>query len=190
MTNVNDIIERNMKIVPFVINRMGLGRKIDDYIDVGWIGLIYGAKHYDSSKGKESTILYKSVQYAIFHQLDYERRRKCEVLSFDYQINDDNFYNFVGKDYMQDIFNNIVYRDAINICLDRIDNKNHKEHKARYSEVISDYYGFGREKLSISKLCKKHHISSTMVSLIKKNFKKELKKELGLEEYENGNKTR
>lgn len=187
MKNINDIVERNINLVPFVLKRMGLIRKYDEYVDIGWIGLVYGAKNYDETKGKESTFLYKSIKTAIQWYLSFENRQKrsgVEILSLDYQYIDfdGNVWTLeetIGYDNVDSHFFIIDFIDKIKVVLKDMKNRGYK---VRYDNVVCDYFGFGTIKLNNIEILQKYSISKRLLYDIIKLFRKKLKKELSLEE--------
>ena len=57
------LVVDNINLVYFMINKLRLNYKFDDYVDIGIIGLIKGVNAYDDSKNiKISTYLAKCIQ--------------------------------------------------------------------------------------------------------------------------------
>ena len=70
---MNDIAERNIKLVYRVVN-LHFGGNPDLY-DVGMIGLVKGAKSYDPTKNKEANYLCKCIKNEILLFLRKEKNR-------------------------------------------------------------------------------------------------------------------
>ena len=70
---MNDIAERNIKLVYRVVN-LHFGGNPDLY-DVGMIGLVKGAKSYDPTKNKEANYLCKCIKNEILLFLRKEKKR-------------------------------------------------------------------------------------------------------------------
>lgn len=71
--NTDELILKNIGLVYSVIFKFKLN--IDDYYDVGLIGLVKGAKSYDETKAiKPSTYLYQCIKNEIVNEL-----RRCHL---------------------------------------------------------------------------------------------------------------
>jgi len=192
MTNIDDLVTRNMKLAPFMINKLGLGHKMDDYIDLAWIGLVKGAKTYDPEKGKESTYLCNAIYLYLSGYLQGEARKnknKPIMLSLDYvlPVNENETYTLgdtLGKEDEDKTLLYSIEKEA-NIVLKAMKNMGYHN---QYADVVCDYFGFNREKLSSIEIRKKYNISKMVLSLIINKFRTMLRKRLGMEKKENGNK--
>lgn len=184
MKNINELCERNLNLVPYVINTLGLRNKEDDYIDIGWIGLVVGCKKYDETLGfKESTYLTNYIKYFIYSQLNYERRHKNglnqNIISLDFNINDESFIDFIPSDFdIDEEFNKSFIKQAINDCLkyDMTDRKT----KVNHADVIKDLYGINTNPLKTKEISKKYGISHTAIRDIRNKFRRNLKRRLKL----------
>lgn len=183
MKNIDELCERNLKLVPYVINRLGLNNRFEDYVDVGWIGLVIGCKKYDENLGfNESTYLTSYIKYFIYNQLKYERKHNVidnDIISLDYSINDESFIDFIPSDFdIDEEFNKSVIKQAIEECLKEDMDK--RKTKVKHSDVIKDLYGINTEIMGAKDICKKYGISHTALHDIRNKFRRNLKKRLSL----------
>lgn len=183
MKNIDDLCERNLNLVPYVINKLGLRDKADDYIDIGWIGLVIGCKKYNKDLGyNESTFLTNYIKYYIYNQLRKERRalnglKEYDILSLDYDINDDTFIDFIPSSFDIDKeFNVLIIKKAIKDCLNY--DMTARKTKINHASVIKDYYGIGRKPVKAKEICQKYSISLTTLRDIRNKFRKNLRKRL------------
>ena len=66
------IVTDNINLIYHVLKKYGLYRNLDEYYDVGLIGLVKGVKSYDNSKGYAiSTYLVKCITTEV---LAYQRK--------------------------------------------------------------------------------------------------------------------
>ena len=169
--DITDIVNRNLNLVPYVMKKLGVLNKYDDYVDIGWIGLVVGCKKYDSSKDvKESTFLCDYIKYYILNQLFYERRQMrnnndVEILSFDMQvIEDESFYDCIPCDFdLEYEFNvSFILQEVNNVLM--FDMKKHHG-SLNHVDVVKD-------------IASKYNVSRETVQDIRQKFRKKLRKRL------------
>lgn len=184
MKNYDDIVIRNMQLVPYMINKMGLRKRQDEFIDIGWIALVKGAKKYDPDRGyAESTWLCKYIKYYFCRQLTYENRHcrnnsEIEIISLDVNVlEDENLYDAIPSNF------NVECEFMANYILTEIENvlmydlgKNKK--LLNHVDVVRDIFGIGTEKLPVCELIKKYNVSRVTIRNIRNKFQKKLRKRL------------
>lgn len=180
MSKVDDMIIRNLNLVPYVIKKLGLGDKYEDYVDVGWIGLVVGCKTFDDTRGiEESTYLYKCIKTYICNQIKHESFYVNSYISFDYEVDDDVFYNIVPSDY--DVFSEVkikMIQDEMRNVI-KYDMYNQKK-TLDHAEIAAYLFGIDVNPMSNKELCEKYKISAEMIQHIKRKFRKHLRKRLKL----------
>lgn len=184
MKNYDDIVTRNMQLVPYMINKMGLRKRQDDFIDIGWIALVKGAQKYKPDRGyAESTWLCRYIKYYFCRQLTYETRHcrnnaNIEMLSLDCMVTDDCFlYDAIPSNF------NVESEFMVNYIITEIENvllydmsKNKK--RLNHVDVVRDSYGIGTEQLTTGQMSKKYNVTRCTINAIQRKFKKKLKKRL------------
>lgn len=179
--DIDDMIVRNLNLVPYVINKLGLQNRYDDYIDIGWIGLIKGCENFDSNKDiKESTFLFRSIQLYIYNQLKHDYLFfKDDNISLDYEVDGEPFYNIIPSDYDIDseLKMLIIKKEIENVLkYDMYNIQNRLDH----SEIARYIFGIGVKQLRTNDLAKKYNVSRETIKNIKNKFRKKLKKRLKL----------
>lgn len=188
MKDITDIVKRNINLVPYFINSIGLARRYDDFVDTGWIGLCYGAQTYDESKGKESTYLGLCIKQSLIKQIAYEHCKvrykdynHHEMLSLDkeYCIDSDEactLSDLIPSDFdIDDELIKMAYENAVEDVLKQIDAKVYSYNKVeKHSDVIRDYFGIGVPKMRKIDIADKYNVSLTTVGAITKKFKSKM----------------
>lgn len=183
-SDITEMVTRNLNLVPYVMKVLGVLNKYDDYIDIGWIGLVAGCRKYDSSKDvKESTFLCDYIKYYILNQLLYERRQMrnnndIEIVSFDMQvIEDESFYDCIPSDFnLESEFNVSFILQEINNVL-TLDMKKHHG-SLNHVDVVKDIFGIGVEKMAIKDIALKYNVSRETIQNVRDKFRKKLRKRL------------
>lgn len=75
---IDELCERNMNLVPYMIYKMGLNKLRDDLLDIGYIGLVKGCKSYNGSVA-ESTYLCTCIKIEIAKYMRYLKRGKRDI---------------------------------------------------------------------------------------------------------------
>lgn len=147
--NKDDLITKNISLIYLAIKKNNIYWDTEDefqyHYDNGLVGLINGAKTFDSTKGyKESTYLYKCINKEI-HKGIYTSTMKKRVnpygkdLSLDYLLeenNEDTFLDVIpdpNVNIEQEVENNLEYENIVN-AIEHLENEKDKE-------VMKYYYG-------------------------------------------------
>ena len=181
-----EMVKRNERLIYLVLKRYHLLDKIEEYYDVGAIGLVRGINTYDKSKGyKETTYLYRCIDREIMRELIYEKRNKR---------------NFEGNIFSLDLvmgnekgasIESIIKDPSINVEEDYIKNERYlnlykaiAELKPEWRELICKKFGIGYQKKTFNELAKEKGCS---VNCIRDKIRRALAKLKFLIEEEEGN---
>lgn len=173
-----EIITNNTKLIYKVLKRLNLYPRKDEFYDVGMVGLVKGAKRYDSSLGYSmSTYLYKCIYNEIlmsFRRVNSGREiPESAIVPLTTPIGD----NLTIADTIQaatDIENEIMKKDEIEILHNEISKLSNKERL-----VINLYFGLNDcKRLKQKEIAKILGIKQAQVSRIKNLALKKLKKEM------------
>ena len=76
----DDLILNNTKLIYYVLKEMNLFDKVDEYYDIGLIGLVRAANNYKKETGFEfSTYAYTSIRNEILNDLRMNRTNKRKI---------------------------------------------------------------------------------------------------------------
>lgn len=178
MNNVNDIVERNLPLVKYMIKRMNLQDRFEDFVDIGWIALVDGAKKYNPDLNiKESTFLCQHIRFYFMNQLSYEnkecrRTKDLDIRSLEYELEDDIFASLIPSKFdIESEFN-------IRFIITEIENTLKYDMKKHHVPIIMDMFEIGTDKLSTGQLVKKYGVSKVTINNIKHKFRNKLKERL------------
>lgn len=164
MNEIDKMCERNMGLIPFVINRMGLNKFEDELTDICYIALVNGCKTYNGSV-TESTYLYACIRYACICHMKFLQRQcrdlKISKISLDTQVGDDTTLGDLitnGEDEMKIVELNEIYEYWLNVIHEVTHEgcqKGDRNEQMYLSYVngctktaIGDKYGITRERAS------------------------------------------
>lgn len=182
----------NIKLIQYVIIQtvkvcMNLTRKqlIDEFIDVGYIGLTNAIKTYnpnDNSNANFTTYAYICIRNAVTRELKKYPYAKNNIVSLEANFSDEddrNLEDIVGAEdeniYLVENDNYIEYLKKIaSIVVKSINNPKHVE-------LVKDYFGLeGRKPMSYNKLAKKNNTSPQLVRITIMRIIKIMKKKASL----------
>ena len=186
MNEIDSIVRRNMPLVPMIIKRMGLQDRYDDFVDIGWIGLVRGCWKYNPESGfTESTWLCKCIYNEICNEIKTENRKKRKdydkvrvYLDSYYMDSDDTLImDTIPSDF--DIDNEFNTRYILQAVEETIKyDVGRRAKKCNHKQIVRDMFGVGTERLNNKQIQEKYNISHTLVTQIKKRFRKNLRKRL------------
>lgn len=173
------LILDNINLIYMVLKRYNLYNELDEYYDVGMIGLVKGANNFDESKGyKPSTYLTTCITNEILYykrkKLMQKRGSGMQNVSIYTQINND------GKElYLLDVIpsnesieENIIKKEKIELIYKEIFKLNDRD-----KFIICSNYGLlGYKKLTQAQMSEKINISQTQISRIIRKFAERCKK--------------
>lgn len=105
------MIEDNLNLIYFVLKQLNMYNKdgIDEYFDVGMIGLTKGLKTYTESKGAVSTYLVKCIKNEIVIELRNQKANKRNNGVKPISINTPTTDNLTIEDTIKSDFNILEY---------------------------------------------------------------------------------
>lgn len=77
--NKDELIVRNLPLIPYTIKRMGLECFEYDLTDICYLAMVKFAHRYDPSISKESTFFYIVIKSAILCQMSYRHRQMRDM---------------------------------------------------------------------------------------------------------------
>lgn len=174
----NEMFIRNEGLIYLVIKKMNLTSMIDEFYDIGLIGITKGINTYDKSKNiKESTYLYTCIRYEIIknikHNLKRDLFRKKNIslnipVGFDHEliecIPDENIK--FEKSIEQQDYENYIYNLILKL-------------RPSYQEVLCKYFGIKEEPKNIPEISKEKGVSKQCIQQKIKNALKEFKRIAG-----------
>lgn len=183
MENINnkELITDNIKIIYGVLKKMNLYNELDEYYDIGMIGLCKAARDFNSNKGYTfSTLAYRYIENDILGYIRKEktvkRKSNYNAISLNTPVFKDGLNNEItlGETLSSNtnIEEELIKKEQINNLYIALSKLNEKE-----KNIISSLYGInGIKKLTQEELSEKYNISQTQISRIKTNCIKKLRK--------------
>lgn len=165
------IVTDNINLIYHVLKKYGLYRNLDEYYDVGLIGLVKGVKSYDNSKGYAiSTYLVKCITTEV---LAYQRKTTTKKrgggikdISIYTPINDEENELLDVIPSNENIEENIIKKEQLEMIYKEI-----FKLKERDRLIICSSYGvLGYEKLTQKEVSETTGVSQPQVSRITKKF--------------------
>lgn len=166
-----ELVLNNLPLVSLIIKKYHLS--YDEWYDLGIIGLVKGAKAFDSSKGyKPSSYLTRCITNEIFLQMRKERRLPKNPISIETVTVDD----LTIADMVKDSFNledEVIKRNQLERIRDALKVLNEKEFIA-----FTGMYGIGTKRCTQKELAKRLNCSYQRVSQLIYRAKNKIKKYL------------
>lgn len=156
MINAGD----HLGLIYKVINDLRLSYRQDEFYDVGLIGLTKAIQTYDKSKGTFGTYGYMCIKNEILTELAGEK--EVDLLSLDYDMTGEEFTLTDIIPNNVNLERDILKKEEMNslyYCLLKL--------KDKEIEVISSYFGLGREKITLNEIAKNMNLSKQRVCVIK-----------------------
>lgn len=174
-----NFILKNIGLIYLALKNLNILSEADEYFDVGMVGLVSGAKTYDSNSGyAPSTYLYKCIYNEILKVLRVENARKRipkqKFLSIDNTLNCDEKLKY--EDVIPDninIENEILNKERDERIHDEINKLSAKE-----QIIINTMFEFNNVKMTQKELSKILNCTQATISRIRKRALKKLKKAL------------
>lgn len=151
----------HMGLIYKVINDLRLSYRQDEFYDLGLIGLTKAIQTYDESKGTFGNYGYMCIKNEILTEL--AREKEVEILSLDYDMTGEEFTLTDIIPNNVNLERDILKKEEMNslyYCLLKL--------KDKEIEVISSYFGLGREKITLEEIAKNLNTSKQVISVIKK----------------------
>lgn len=166
-----ELVLNNLPLVSLIIKKYHLS--YDEWYDLGIIGLVKGAKAFDSSKGyKPSSYLTRCITNEIFLQMRKERRLPKNPISIETVTVDD----LTIADMVKDSFNledEVIKRNQLERIRDALKVLNEKEFIA-----FTGMYGIETKRCTQKEVAKRLNCSYQRVSQLNYRAKNKIKKYL------------
>lgn len=101
----DELVVAHIDLVYFIIKKMGLYHKLEDYVDIGMIGLVKAGRDFDETKGyKFSTVAYTYIYREILRQIQTENYNNRKINFLTVPLNEPlnqtgmTIQNFVASD--------------------------------------------------------------------------------------------
>lgn len=185
----NIIIEGNISLVFYTLSKYFKNLSVDDYVDIGLIGLIKSVDSYDVNNGfRFSTFSVRCIRNEILMELRKTNKTFNDVSLYDNvaNINDSDEFEYAdfipdSMDFIDQLVNSISYSDFINELFNLL-TKEEKEmlklffgfYDRRYTQKeIAVIYGVSKNYIccKIAKICiKLRKVISNKYPEIKSDF--------------------
>lgn len=151
------MVFENTKLIYFVLKKLNLYSKCDEYYDIGLIGLVKGVKTFDENKNIcLSTYLFTCIKNEI---LTVARKKSLDTISIETEIGEDIILSDVIKDDLV-IEDDVEERTMFESVTEYIEKMSKEE-----QFVINSYFGInGSKKLTQREIAKHLGISQVQVS--------------------------
>lgn len=180
--NEEKMVLDNLNLVYFIIKKMNLYNQLEEWIDVGTIGLIKGVKTYKQDKGfKLSTYLTRCIRNEILQEIRNlntdKRKANLNTISLDKEIynneKDDAICLIDTLPSKENVEYEVIKNDAMKDILKGLNDKE------KY--VLVNSYGlFGKKEIRQNDLAKQLNLSQAQVSRILNNAIQKIKNEKGI----------
>ena len=169
---MNDkLVLDNTKLIYYVLKKLGIYHKVNEYYDLGLIGLVKAANTFDSNKKyRFSTYAIQCITNEILQDLRKNEKiiyeNNIKIVSLDNAYNEKlDYIDLVGSDY--NLEEETIKKETLNEIYNILNNLNIKE-----KTLINMYFGLnGYKKYKQDEISKIYNISQSEVSrIIKKGI--------------------
>lgn len=172
----DDLVLNNVKLINYVINKMGLMESREHFYDVGMVGLVRAAKAYDPSKKVAfSTYGIWCIKNAILHDMrkqnSVHNKANLNTVSLDAPVNDDGETELALLDMIADKFNLEEYI----IKQEEKENLHKAILKLKKKDQMLLLYTYGPEELTQLEIAERTGIRQSSVSRSLKRIYKRLR---------------
>ena len=177
------LIVDNINLVYFMINKLRLKYKFDDYVDIGMIGLVKGVSAYDDSKNiKISTYLAKCIQNELLchsrRMSVAKRKNKLRDISLSTTVKGTDIDGIELQDVIEsdiDVFKEVCKRELFSLILSDIQKLND-----RNKYIICSYFGLlGYKKKNQNEIADVVCSAQTTICRIINKFLNKMKEKYG-----------
>lgn len=161
---MDELVIDNVNLIYHTLKKLNMYHLLEEYYDVGMIGLVKASKKYTEEKGKFSTYACTCIANEILLEVRKQKsgKRNAEVISINKVIYSDDSGSITIEDTISSnecIEEKIIEEEQYRIMYKLID-----ELKASDKELIKNYYGIGREKMTQLELAKCMKQSQAQIS--------------------------
>lgn len=177
---MDELVIENEKLIYHTLKRLHMYHLVDEYYDIGMIGLVKASKSYSTEKGCFSTYACTCISNEIKAELRKQNnlKRKAEIVSihsvkYTNGENDITLEDTIESDI--NIENDLIERDQYRMMYEAINKLSTKE-----KDLITQYYGLGKERLTQNQLAKNTNLSQAQINRNIKKIIEKLRKEVGV----------
>ena len=183
LENEEQLVKKHFNLIYHAIYKLKLQNELDEYVDLGMLGLLKGIRTFDKTKNyKESTYIMR----CILNEINTYRRNMTNK-KHNYGLPDISLSTVVHNEGIEEIALEDVLASDIDIYKDieKIDtNKLFKKLKISLSNLrddeyftITSYYGIGRKVLTQKEIAKELGLTQAYISRKIKQIIKKLQKD-------------
>lgn len=170
------MILKHEKLVYLAIKKLGLYSRLEDFYDVGMIGLIKGVNHYNKSLGySESTYLYRCIRNEILMTIRNSNSGKripdYKLISLSTKVEDEITLEDIIKDE-SNIEDDLIKKEQIQFLYKEISKLSPTEQKVLILNFGLNEYS----QLPQTEIAEILNLSQGQISRIKKNAIRKLRK--------------
>ena len=178
MIDVKDeLVKQYFPLIIFIIKKLGLINKIDEYLDSGMIGLTRAINNFDDSLGISlSTFVYHCIKHELLKELKIKNAQKNipdnMLTSLDLQYDDCSLGDLIAdeKVNVEDEVIKIIQTEELYKAIDEL--------KPTYKEIITRLYGINRPISNAKQLAKERGCTTINIHQQKRIALKQLKEKL------------
>lgn len=175
---MDELVIENEKLIFYTLKKLHLYHLLDEYYDVGMIGLVKASKNYTIEKGKFSTYACKCISNEIKQEVRKQNmlKRTASTVSIHSVIYSNGDNEITLEDTIEsdiNVENEAIEHDQFRIMYKAINKLPDGEQK-----LIKQYYGLGIEKLTQNQIAKDTNLSQAQINRNIKKIINKLRKEV------------
>lgn len=175
---MDELVINNEKLIYLTLKKLKMYHLIDEYYDVGMIGLVKASQHYTSDKGKFSTYACRCIANEILIELRKQKtgKRNAQVVSINQIIYSNGTNNITLEETIisnENIEEDLIEKEQYETMHNLINNLEENDR-----ELIKNYYGVGRKKMTQIELAEITNLSQAQICRRIKNLINKMKQEV------------
>lgn len=175
---MDELVIDNVNLIYHTLKKLKMYHLLDEYYDVGMIGLVKASQHYTAEKGKFSTYACKCIANEILIELRKQKsgKRLGETISLNQVMYSDGSGDIKLEDVISsndNIEEALIEKEQYRKMYQLL---NQLEENDR--ELIKSYYGIGRDKKTQIELAELNHLSQAQICRNINTIIKQMRKEV------------
>ena len=175
---MDELVIDNVNLIYHTLKKLKMYHLLDEYYDVGMIGLVKASRHYTAEKGKFSTYACKCIANEILIELRKQKsgKRLGETISLNRVVYSDGSSDITLQDTIssdESIEDMLIEKEQYQIMYKLINQLDETD-----KELIKSYYGIGRDKKTQIELAESNNLSQAQIcrniNTIIRNMRKEV----------------
>ncbi len=157
---MEELIIENENLIYHTLKKLKMYHLLDEYYDVGMIGLVKASKNYTEEKGKFSTYAVACISNEIKQEFRKQSagKRKGETISLSKKIYDDiTLEETISSE--ECIEDELIRKEQFEIMYKLLNDLEDSER-----ELIKKYYGVGEARMTQEEIAKFNKVSQAEVS--------------------------